>query len=57
MDVVLSSLHSLLEYDYYTIGAFFLAFATGTYILALFSYLLIERPVMNLERLFLPHHK
>jgi peptidoglycan/LPS O-acetylase OafA/YrhL len=57
MQVILSNFKTLVHYDYWTVACYFLAFSLGSYIVALGSFLLIERPIMNLESLVLPQHK
>jgi len=55
--VVLSNFRTMFHYDAWMIGTFGTAFITGSYVVALLSYLFVERPIMNFEGLIFPHHK
>jgi len=46
---------TFVEYDIWNIGLRFFGYSIITYLLALLIFLTVERPLMNLEKLLIPH--
>jgi len=56
MSVVYFNSTQFFHYDTLNMAVHFLAFTVLAYIAAVISFLLVERPMMNLERFLLPQH-
>lgn len=56
MDTIYGDSRSAVSYTPISTTVYFVAFCALSYFLALFLWLLVEKPLMNMEKLFIPHH-